>query len=100
LHNEGVKEYGFVPRRPIILSIVIALASLLFTLTSCLQTVPGDLTDNEKLWQSQGLSNYGFVLERQCFCPEDWRGPVKIEVRGGKAVSMTYVSDLQPATEE
>jgi hypothetical protein len=57
------------------------------------------LTTSEKLWKDQGLKNYDFTLERQCFCPEDWRGPVNIQVRNGVTVSVTYVSDSTAVTE-
>ena len=66
---------------------------------SCTSSVPSDLTTNEKLWKDQKLQNYDFTLERQCFCPEDWRGPVNIEVRDGVAVSVAYVSDGTAVTE-
>ena len=75
---------------------------VLFTLlaaTSCTSSVPRELTDNEQLWGDQELENYDFTLERQCFCPEDWRGPVNIEVRNGTAVSVTYLSDGSVVTE-
>jgi len=57
-----------------------------------LSSIPPELTTNEKLWESQGLRDYDFTLERQAFAPEDWRGPVNIQVRNGAAVSVTYVS--------
>jgi Family of unknown function (DUF6174) len=59
-----------------------------------------ELERNEKLWQSQNLTNYDFTLERQCFCSEDWRGPVNIQVRNGTVVSVTYVSNGQAALAE
>ena len=65
----------------------------LFAAISCAGPVPGELASGEKLWQEQGLKNYDFTVERQCFCPEEWRGPVNIQVRDGAAVSVTYVSD-------
>lgn len=77
---------------------VIVLLTLL-AVTSCTNSVPRELTDNEKLWKDQELDNYDFTLERQCFCPEDWRGPVNIEVRNGNAVSVTYQSDGSVVTE-
>jgi len=65
-------------------------------LTSCnnqgVVSIPQALITSEKLWKDQGLSNYDFTLERQAFAPEDWRGPVNIEVRKGAAVSVIYVS--------
>jgi hypothetical protein len=68
-----------------------ALLILLPTVAAC-SSLPRNLRDNERLWKNQGLSNYDFTLERQCFCPEDWRGPVTIQVRNGTAVSIKYVS--------
>ena len=70
-------------------------ALILFTLlamVSCTRSVPQELTTNEKLWQSQKLRDYDFTLQRQAFAPEDWRGPINIQVRNGAAVSVTYVS--------
>ena len=66
---------------------------------SCTSSIPRELTDNKNLWEDQDLENYDFTLERQCFCPEDWRGPVNIEVRNGTAVSVTYQSDGTVVTE-
>lgn len=73
------------------------LAAGLFLLTlvlisSCDSSATSELDSNKELWQSQNLTDYDFTLERQCFCPEDWRGPVVIQVRNGKAVAITYVS--------
>jgi len=51
-----------------------------------------ELERNENLWQSQNFSSYDFTLERQCFCSEDYKGPVNIQVRNGTVVSVTYVS--------
>ena len=71
----------------------------LFAAVSCTSSAPQELTNNEKLWKDQGLRNYDFTLQRDCFCPEDWRGPVNIQVRNGVAVSVTYVSNGAVVTE-
>jgi hypothetical protein len=34
------------------------------------------LNDNKQKWIDAGLTNYGFTLERSCFCTEDARRPV------------------------
>ena len=71
-------------------------ASALFVLVvavSCASPIPQDLTSNERLWKDQALKDYDFTLSRQCFCPEDFRGPVDIQVRDGVAASLTYTSD-------
>ena len=71
----------------------------LLAVVSCTSSVPQELINSERLWKGQGLSNYDFTLERQCFCPEDWRGPVNIQVRNGAAASVTYVSSGLAVTE-
>ncbi len=81
----------------ILLSMVVLVTQ--FALLSCISSVPQEITTSERLWKDQGLSNYDFTLNRQCFCPEDWRGPVNIQVRNGTAASVTYVSSGAPVTE-
>jgi hypothetical protein len=71
----------------------------LLAMASCTSSIPPELTASEKLWKDQGLRSYDFTLERQCFCPEDWRGPVNIQVRSGATVSVTYVSTGAAVTE-
>ncbi len=66
---------------------------------SCTGPVPAELTRNEQLWKDQGLRSYDFTVQRQCFCPEDWRGPVNVQVRNGVAVSVTYVGIAANVTE-
>ena len=76
------------------------LLAVIILASSCGSSANSELERNEKLWQSQNLTNYDFTLERQCFCPEDWRGPVNIMVRNGKVTSVTYVSNGQTASAE
>jgi major membrane immunogen (membrane-anchored lipoprotein) len=71
----------------------------LLVTVSCTSSVPQELTAAETLWKDQGLSNYDFTLERRAFAPEDWRGPVNIQVRNGIAISVTYVSSGATVTE-
>jgi len=71
----------------------------LLTAVSCTSSVPQELTNSERLWKDQRLSNYDFTLQRDCFCPEDWRGPVNIRVRNGAAISITYASSGLAVTE-
>lgn len=58
-----------------------------------------ELDRNEQLWRTQKITSYAFELQRDCFCPEDVRGPVDIVVRNGEPTSVTYVSNGQPASE-
>jgi hypothetical protein len=70
----------------------------LLATVSCASSVPQELTTHEQLWKNQGLRDYDFTLERQAFAPEDWRGPINIQVRNGAAVSVTYVSNGEAVT--
>jgi len=77
---------------------------LLFTVlilsSSCGSSANSELERNEELWQSQNLTGYDFTLERQCFCPTDYQGPVNIQVRNGEVTSVTYVSNGETADAE
>jgi len=65
--------------------------------SSCGSPSDSELQRSEKLWQSQNLKSYDFTLTRQCFCPEEWRGPVNISVRNGTVTSVTYTTSGQAA---
>ena len=83
----------------LLLSVLILLASLAVVSCTSTSSVPQELTANERLWKDQGVGDYDFTLVRQAFAPEDWRGPVNIQVRNGTAVSVTYVSSGVAVTE-
>jgi uncharacterized protein DUF6174 len=42
------------------------------------------------LWASQAIRSYTFTIERQCFCPEDYRGPFDVTVIQGVATLVTF----------
>lgn len=99
------KSNGRIPKRVThILTTKWVLSIFLFLLvilvSSCGSSANSELERNEKLWKEQDLTSYDFTLTRQCFCPEDWRGPVNIAVRNSQATSVTYVSNGQVATTE
>lgn len=42
-------------------------------------------------WNTVGSgNNYNMKFERLCFCPDNYRGPFELEVRGGAVTSATY----------
>jgi len=97
--EKNIKKGNSSLRKKLIRFLLPALILLtLLAAVSCTRPVPEELTTNEKLWKDQGLRNYDFTLERQAFAPEDWRGPVNIQVRNGTAVSVTYVSSGEAVT--
>jgi len=57
-----------------------------------------EVTEKRALWESQGLANYDFVLQRSSFSPQPLVDPVAIQVRGGQVVSRIYVNTGLPAT--
>ena len=95
------KLRGQISRIPLVkrtLPLMFLLALILSN--SCGGSADSELDRNEKLWKSQNVTSYDFTLARNCFCPEDWRGPVNIQVRNGTPASVTYVSNGQTATSE
>jgi hypothetical protein len=55
---------------------------------------------NYRLWNRQKISNYRYTLSRSCFCIPDARGPVVVEVRNGKTVSVKLVETGKPVNPE
>ncbi len=49
-------------------------------------TFLSDLETNQQKWQTQNISHYQFTLEVGCMCYA--AGPLRIEVKNGKAVSI------------
>ncbi|MCF4967191.1 DUF6174 domain-containing protein [Nostoc sp. CMAA1605] len=53
---------------------------------------------NRTLWNSRNVVNYRYTFSNGCFCIPDARGPVVIEVRNGRTVSVTSVATGQPVS--
>ncbi|MEH1963205.1 MAG: DUF6174 domain-containing protein [Nostoc sp.] len=58
------------------------------------------LKSNRHLWYQQNISNYRYTLSNSCFCIPESRGPVVIEVRNGKTISITSVATGKPVNPE
>jgi hypothetical protein len=48
---------------------------------------------NQQLWKSKNVVNYRYTLKLQCYCPIQYLGPNRIEVREGKPQSVTYIGE-------
>ena len=48
------------------------------------------LDANRKKWDSLGIDDYSFTLQRSCFCTPDSTRPVNIKVRDGSVTSARY----------
>ena len=49
-----------------------------------------ELQEAQELWRSQRPLRYAYTIQRQCFCTEDARGPVRVTVDGETVVSQLY----------
>jgi len=52
-----------------------------------------DLAEARARWEGVGPESYEFAVLRSCFCPKEWRGPVRVAVSSGVAVDWTYVDE-------
>lgn len=50
-------------------------------------------TRNLQLWKTQNIANYRYTLKERCYCPLQYLGPNRIEVRNHKTESITYIGD-------
>ena len=60
---------------------------------ACDESAYKSLDTNLQKWKSVGWNQYSYVLERQCFCPPEYRKATQIFVENGKVVSANYVED-------
>ena len=49
-----------------------------------------ELEEAQELWRSQRPLRYVYTIQRQCFCGEDARGPVRVTVDGETVASQLY----------
>jgi hypothetical protein len=54
-----------------------------------------ELNEHVKMWRAYRgeAKNYDMTFERVCYCRDYYRGPFRVQVRGGQVQSATYVSD-------
>lgn len=58
---------------------------------------PAALASARARWAAAGSDSYTLTLERSCFCPEEYRGPFAVTVRGGAVASVTLRDQALPA---
>ena len=49
--------------------------------------------DNQQRWQAAKVNNYSYVMQQHCFCPSEYRQPMRVLVKNGNVVSATVISD-------
>ncbi len=50
-------------------------------------------TRNLQLWKTKNIANYRYTLTERCYCPLQYLGPNRIEVRDHKTASITYIGE-------
>jgi hypothetical protein len=73
------------------------LAVLCPVLVACGTAGPEDgrlreLASNQARWDALHPDAYLYAVERLCFCPEEYRGPVRVRVEHGVAADRVYVA--------
>lgn len=55
-----------------------------------------DLERAQRRWERWRPDSYVYSIERLCFCPIEYRGPVRVRVDGDDVVERTYIDTGQP----
>jgi hypothetical protein len=55
-----------------------------------------DLEQAQRRWEGSRPESHVFAIERLCFCPVGYRGPVRVRVHADVVVERTYVDTGQP----
>lgn len=56
-----------------------------------------ELSDQRAVWEAQGLDDYSFVLQKSCFCPNEYTDPVLVTVAGDAVVDAVYTDQSELA---
>ena len=51
-------------------------------------------------WAARQVAGYWMTLERGCFCPPEWRGPITVTQRAPGEVAMRYAASGEPVPAE
>jgi len=85
-------------RRIVLRKYVVAVTVALAALPACSDLGPeeedllAEIVEHRRTWESVRPPSYAYTLERQCFCVEEARGPVRVRVTSGSVTERTYVT--------
>ena len=54
---------------------------------------------NLMLWSEKKSSSYEYTLERQCFCPIEYRRPIRITVEDNEVIGANFFDENEVSTE-
>ena len=60
---------------------------------ACEESRNASLQSARKMWTETAGKDYSYVLQRNCFCPEEYRKPMRVVVENKKVISATYIED-------
>ena len=85
-------------RRPpwLLPALTLALGAAACSLTSTTGSERDELARNRMRWTVLGPDDYGYTVQRICFCGAEATGPVRVTVQDGVAVSRVYVESGEP----
>lgn len=102
--NDSRRNWLFVVLVLVLLAIgaaiVLAAMGVLAFIPTTVSTTSGSDATPREVWQAQEITDYRYTLQVGCFCPEEIRRPVVIEVRDGQVATITYADDGTAANPE
>ncbi len=81
-------------------ALALALALVAMDCDEATGPIAQDLEEARARWEAEGFDDYDLTLQRDCFCPEEYRGPVIVRVRDGEITARVYQSSGQPVLSE
>lgn len=79
------------------------LPATLFLVAACAspyRAIEVELKENEQRWATQGIADYQYRLQIQCFCPQEVTQPVVIHVRNMTTISVVNAMTGEPVPGE
>ena len=83
-------------RRFLFSAAMVPLLSSCVSLTGIDDDDERDLERNRRRWESYGVFDYDYTVQRHCFCGSEVTEPVRVRVRSGQVVDQRYISDGFP----
>ncbi len=61
--------------------------------TACEEHANSSMEISLQRWAENSSGSYSFVFQRSCFCPEEYRKAMRINVENGDVVAAVYLDD-------
>ena len=77
-------------------SLFILIATIWFSSSlaiACEESNKQSFERNQQKWQTANLSSYSYIVHQQCFCPPEYRQPIRVLVQDGKVISAEFLDE-------